>query len=244
MTDFAEILAGVRAKIAAACAKAGRDPSEVEIIAVTKTHGAEVVREAWENGLSIVGENKVQEAAWKRPASVSGPQWHLIGHLQGNKVRRALELFSALHSVDTVKLLEEIAKTSEETGRRPDLLLEVNVAGEASKFGFRPGDVADALRAASSLGLSVTGLMTVPPFRPEPEAVRPAFRALRELRDRLQDETGCGLPELSMGMSHDFEVAIEEGATYVRVGTAIFGSRTGRASAWRPAPSLDSDSYE
>ena len=243
MPSIAENLAAVEDRIVAAADRAGRDPADVRLVAVTKTFGPGDVSEAVRAGARLLGENRVQEAAAKIPLCPSA-EWHLIGHLQGNKVRRALALFSAFHSVDTVKLLEEIAKASGETGRRPDLLLEVNVAGEASKFGFRPGDVADALRAASSLGLSVTGLMTVPPFRPDPEAVRPAFRALRELRDRLQDETGCGLPELSMGMSHDFEVAIEEGATYVRVGTAIFGSRTGARAAWRPAPSLDSDSYE
>ena len=242
MPDIAANLAAVEDRIAAAAVRAGRDPAGVRLVSVTKTFGPEAVTEAIRAGASLLGENRVQEAAAKIPLCPSA-EWHLIGHLQGNKVRRALALFSTFHSVDTVKLLEEIAAASDESGRRPDLLLEVNVAGEASKFGFRPADVADALRAASSLGLSVTGLMTVPPFRPEPEAVRPAFRALRELRDRLQDETGCGLPELSMGMSHDFEVAIEEGATFVRVGTAIFGSRASARATWRPAPSLDSDSY-
>ena len=229
MPSIAENLAAVEDRIVAAADRAGRDPADVRLVAVTKTFGPEAVTEAIRAGASLLGENRVQEAAAKIPLCPSA-EWHLIGHLQSNKVRRALALFSAFHSVDTVKLLEEIAKASEETGRRPDLLLEVNVAGEASKFGFRPDDVADALRAASSLGLSVTGLMTVPPFRPDPEAVRPAFRALRELRDRLQDETGCGLPELSMGMSHDFEVAIEEGATWVRIGTALFGDRP----KWQP----------
>ena len=242
MSDIADNLAAVEDRIAAAATRAGRDPADVRLVAVTKTFGPEAVTEAIRAGAGLLGENRVQEAAAKIPLCPSA-EWHLIGHLQGNKVRRALELFTTLHSVDTVKLLEEIAKASDESGRRPDLLLEVNVAGEASKFGFHPDDVADALRAASSLGLSVTGLMTVPPFRPDPEAVRPAFRALRELRDRLQDETGCGLPELSMGMSHDFEVAIEEGATFVRVGTAIFGSRASARATWRPAPSPDSDSY-
>ena len=242
MSDIAENLAAVQDRIAAACGRAGRDPADVRLVAVSKTFGPDAVSEAIRAGAGLLGENRVQEAAAKIPLCPSA-EWHLIGHLQGNKVRRALGLFTTFHSVDTVKLLEEIAKASDETGRRPDLLLEVNVAGEASKFGFRPDDVAGALNAASSLGLSVTGLMTVPPFRPDVEAVRPCFRALRELRDRLQNETGCGLPELSMGMSHDFEVAIEEGATFVRVGTAIFGSRAA-ARAVRPAPAPDSDSYE
>jgi pyridoxal phosphate enzyme (YggS family) len=227
MPSIAENLAAVEDRIAAAADRAGRDPADVRLVAVTKTFGPGDVSEAVRAGARLLGENRVQEAAAKIPLCPSA-EWHLIGHLQGNKVRRALELFSAFHSVDTVKLLEEIAKASDETGCRPGLLLEVNVAGEASKFGFRPDDVADALRTACSLGLSVTGLMTVPPFRPDPEAVRPVFRALRGLRDRLQDETGFGLPELSMGMSHDFEVAIEEGATFVRVGSAIFGRRSAR----------------
>ena len=232
MPDIAANLAAVQNRIAAACVRAGRDPADVRLVAVTKTFGPDAVAEAVRAGAGLLGENRVQEAAAKIPLCPSA-EWHLIGHLQGNKVRRALELFTAFHSVDTVKLLEEIAKASDETGRRPALLLEVNVAGEASKFGFRPDDASEALRAATEFGLSVSGLMTVPPFRPDPESVRPCFRALRELRDRLQDETGCGLPELSMGMSHDFEVAIEEGATFVRVGSAIFGSRTAARQAFR-----------
>ena len=129
MKELKEILGEVNAKIAAACARAGRDPSEVEIVAVTKTHGADVVAEAWENGLRIVGENKVQEAAWKKPASVSGPSWHLIGHLQGNKVRHALELFDFIHSVDSARLADRINFIADETGAAPHILLEVNVSG-------------------------------------------------------------------------------------------------------------------
>ena len=222
--SIADALASVQDRIAAACDRAGRDPADVRLVAVTKTFGPDAVAEAVRAGAGLLGENRVQEAAAKIPLCPSA-EWHLIGHLQRNKVRHALPLFSAFHSVDTVPLLEAIAEGGEATGLRPDLLLEVNMAGEASKFGFRPDDVAGALRAASDLGLRVTGLMTVPPFRPDPEDVRPVFRALRVLRDRLQDEVGCGLPELSMGMSHDFEVAIGEGATYVRVGSAIFGAR-------------------
>lgn len=227
MTDFAEILAGVRAKIAAACAKAGRDPSEVEIIAVTKTHGAEVVREAWENGLSIVGENKVQEAAWKRPASVSGPQWHLIGHLQGNKVRPALELFDFIHSVDSVKLADRINAIADDLGASPHILLEVNVSGEKSKSGMRPEEVEPAIRhiQAACPRVTLEGLMTMAPFSEDPEDARPHFRRLRELRDSLQDRLGVGLPRLSMGMSGDYAVAVEEGATWVRLGTVLFGER-------------------
>ena len=241
MPSIAENLSAVREHIEAACARAGRDPADVRLVAVSKTFPPEAVDEAIRAGADLFGENRVQEAAGKIPLC-SSAEWHLIGHLQTNKVRHALPLFTMLHSIDTTKLLETIARESDESGYRPGLLLEVNVAGEASKFGFRPDDVVDALRLASGLGLTVSGLMTVPPFRPDPESVRPCFRALRELRDRLQDETGIALRHLSMGMSHDFEIAVEEGATFVRVGSAIFGPRS-YAKA-RPASSPDSDSYE
>ena len=227
MTEFSEILAGVRAKIAAACAKAGRDPSEVEIIAVTKTHGEEVVREAWENGLSIVGENKVQEAAWKKPASVSGPSWHLIGHLQSNKVRHALELFDFIHSVDSVKLADRINLIADEIGAQPHILLEVNVSGEKSKSGMKPEEVEPTVRhiLEACPRITLEGLMTMAPFSEDPEEARPYFRRLRELRNHLEQELGIGLPRLSMGMSGDYEVAVEEGATWVRLGTVLFGER-------------------
>ena len=227
MTEFADILAGVRAKIAAACAKAGRDPSEVEIVAVTKTHGAEVVREAWENGLTIVGENKVQEAAWKKPASVSGPSWHLIGHLQSNKVRHALELFDVIHSVDSAKLADRINFIADEIGASPRILLEVNVSGEKSKSGMKPEDVEPTVRhiVASCPRVTLEGLMTMAPFSEDPEEARPYFRRLRELRDGLEKRLGVGLPRLSMGMSGDYEVAVEEGATWIRLGTVLFGER-------------------
>lgn len=226
MSSIAENLEVVRSRMEAACARAGRDPADVRLVAVSKTFGPEAVDEAIRAGADLLGENRVQEAAGKIPVCASA-EWHLIGHLQTNKVRHALPLFTMLHSIDTVKLLETIAKEADESGYRPEILLEVNVAGEASKFGFKPDEVAPALEAATSFGAPpVVGLMTVPPFRPDAEAVRPYFRALRELRDRLQDETGFALPHLSMGMSHDFEIAIEEGATFVRVGSAIFGQRS------------------
>ncbi len=227
MRDFAEILSSVRGRIDAACARAGRKPGDVKIVAVTKTHGAEVVEEAWSNGLAIVGENKVQEAAWKKGMSVSGPQWHLIGHLQGNKVRQALGLFDMIHSVDSAKLADRIEAVAEECGYSPRILLEVNVSGEKSKSGLAPSEVAAVLEhiAAGCPRITVEGLMTMAPFSPNPEDARPHFRALRELRDRLESTTGARLPELSMGMSGDFEVAVEEGATFVRLGTVLFGER-------------------
>ena len=250
MRDLSEVLAGVRAKIEAACARAGRNPADVEIVAVTKTHGAEVVEEAWRAGLRIVGENKVQEAEWKRIASASGPQWHMIGHLQTNKVRQALDTFDFIHSVDSVKLADRIEFVANETGARPHVLLEVNVSGEKSKSGMPPQAVAEALAhiAAKCPRITVEGLMTMAPFSENPEDARPHFRRLRELRDSLQDELGIALPRLSMGMSGDYEVAVEEGATWIRLGTVLFGDRpkakrVQSAGDDGTAPCGDSDTY-
>ena len=227
MRELSEILEEVKGRIAAACERAGRSPDDVEIVAVTKTHGAEVVEEAWRAGLRIVGENKVQEAAWKRPASVSGPEWHLIGHLQSNKVRHALELFDFIHSVDSVKLADRINFIAEEIGARPRILLEVNVSGEKSKSGMKPDEVEPTIRHIMEMcpRISVEGLMTMAPFSENPEDARPYFRKLRELRNSLEGKLGVGLPRLSMGMSGDYEVAVEEGATWVRLGTVLFGER-------------------
>jgi len=227
----AQLLEEVRARIAEACAKAGRSPDEIEILGVTKTHGPEVVREAWEAGIRWFGENKVQEAAWKIPECVSGPEWHLIGHLQRNKVRPALELFSVIHSVDSVRLLEQIEHVAEESGHRPEILLEVNVSGEASKEGLRPEQVPEVIEAALGCrNLTLTGLMTMAPFCPDAELARPVFAKLRRLRDQWEKDFGIGLPNLSMGMSNDYLVAVEEGATWVRLGTVLFGSRP----KWKP----------
>ena len=227
MRDLGEILSDVRRRIDAACERAGRSPGEVEIVAVTKTHGAEVVKEAWDAGLRIVGENKVQEAAWKKPASVTGPMWHLIGHLQSNKVRHALELFDFIHSVDSAKLADRINFIADSIGASPHVLLEVNVSGEKSKSGIRPEDVKPTIEhiAAECPRMTVEWLMTMAPFSENPEDARPYFSRLRELRDGLQDSLGVGLPRLSMGMSGDYEVAVEEGATWVRLGTVLFGER-------------------
>lgn len=227
MRDVSEILDEVYAKIDAACRRAGRDPREVEIVAVTKIHGEEVIREARDAGLKIVGENKVQEAAWKKPASVSGPSWHLIGHLQSNKVRAALELFDFIHSVDSQKLVDRINQVADAMGASPHILLEVNVSGEKSKSGLKPSEVKPLLEhiRASCPRVTVEGLMTMAPFSENPEDSRPYFRQLRELRDALEAELDIGLPRLSMGMSGDYEVAVEEGATYLRLGTVLFGER-------------------
>ena len=228
MTDrpISDCLAEVQQRIAAACARAGRKPDEVEIIGVTKTFGPEVVAEAWQAGLRKLGENRVQEGAAKMPLCPSGPEWHLIGHLQRNKVRAALEFFPVLHAVDSVRLLEQIDRVADEAGCQPRILLEVNVSGEASKFGLKPDEVPAAVeRTLQARSVTLIGLMTMAPFVPDPQQARPVFARLRELRDRMQRDLGAGLPHLSMGMSNDFEVAVEEGATWVRLGTVLFGHR-------------------
>ena len=227
MRSLVDILNEVRGNIAAACARVGRNPDEVEIVAVTKTHGEDAVREAWDAGLAIVGENKVQEAMWKKSVSVSGPQWHLIGHLQANKVRHALETFDFIHSVDSAKLADRINLIADETGAAPHILLEANVSGEKSKSGMRPEEVRPTVEhiLAECPRVTLEGLMTMAPFSEDPEKARPYFRRLREMRDALERDLGIGLPRLSMGMSGDYRVAVEEGATWVRLGTVLFGER-------------------
>ncbi len=210
----------VRERIASACQRAGRSPDDVTLIGVTKTVGPEAVVEAYEAGLRDFGENRVQEAVAKIDTVAQRcveARWHMIGHLQKNKVKLAAGCFGIIHSVDSVRLGREISRRYES---RVPVLLEVNVAQDAAKFGFAPEEVAAALKEIAVLPhLDVRGLMTIAPITTNPEETRPTFRRLRELRDDL------ALTELSMGMSGDFEVAIEEGATMVRVGTAIFGSR-------------------
>jgi pyridoxal phosphate enzyme (YggS family) len=224
---IAENLERVREKIANACAKCGRDPGDVELIAVTKTHPAERVREAIEAGQTLFGENKVQEARAKIPLLPSSVRWHLIGHLQKNKIRHALPLFEMIHSVDSLELATAINRVADEDGHRPRVLLEVNVSGEGSKFGFKPDVLRIELEQLLALDrLTIEGLMTIPPLAPEAGESRKFFVTLRQLRDELERSAGVQLPQLSMGMSDDFAVAIEEGATLVRVGTAIFGKRT------------------
>jgi len=221
--ELDERMATLETRMAVACERAGRERDSVRLIAVTKTHGPEVVRAAASCGLRCFGENRVQEAQVKIPMCPSGLEWHLIGHLQRNKVKFAVRLFSMIHSVDSIALLEEIARRA---GTVMPVLLEVNVSGEGVKFGLKPEETAAAVEAANALGkIEVRGLMTVPPFTPDPESARVHFKALRELRDRVERETGTPLPELSMGMSNDFEVAIEEGATFIRVGSDLFGKR-------------------
>lgn len=226
-------LTAINERIAAACQRAGRLPSEVTLVAVSKTFPSASVREAIDAGASVFGENRVQEAAAKiaELAGITAErqiQWHLIGHLQSNKARRAVELFDAIHSVDNLKLAERLNTVAEELGKRLPIFIEVNVGGEAAKSGVAPGEVMSLCERTYKLAsLELKGLMCVPPFLDDPEAVRPYFRRLRELRETVQRQgiVGTGFTELSMGMSNDFEVAIEEGATFVRVGSALFGAR-------------------
>ena len=234
--SISDCLTDVRQRIAAACDRAGRQPGDVEIVAVTKTFGPDVIEDALSAGLRIFGENRVQEAAAKIPACRAGADWHLIGHLQRNKVRPALELFSVIHAVDSVRLLQQIDSTAAETGCQPRILLEVNVSGEASKFGLQPADVPKAVeQALQARAVTLIGLMTMAPFCTDPQQTRPVFARLRELRDRLSRDFEIGLPHLSMGMSNDFEVAVEEGATWVRLGTVLFGHRQKWAAMLREA---------
>ncbi len=220
-----ERLAAVQRRIETAAARSGRPSSTVTLVAVSKTMSAVAIREAVSAGVKILGENRVQEAREKIEALPGAAEWHLIGHLQTNKAKLAVGLFDCIHSLDSVRLAQELGRHAEEAGRRLRCLVEVNLGEEAQKSGVDAAEVRPLLEAARRLPqLSVQGLMTIPPFLPDPESVRPFFRRLRDLRDRLESE-GWTLPDLSMGMSHDFEGAIEEGATRVRIGTAIFGSR-------------------
>jgi hypothetical protein len=224
--DLASNLARIRERMGAACTRAGRDPSSVTLLAVTKTQPPEVVNEAARLGLSLFGENKVQEAKSKIPLCSGRPSWHMIGHLQSNKAREAVALFSMIQSVDSLALAEELNKRAEQASKTVPILLEVNVVGEASKFGYKPDQLLRELASLNGLSrLEIHGLMTVPPWTPLPERVRPVFGKLREIKAQCEQVLGAPLPHLSMGMTGDFEVAIEEGATIVRIGTALFGDR-------------------
>ncbi|MBN1671339.1 MAG: YggS family pyridoxal phosphate-dependent enzyme [Kiritimatiellae bacterium] len=226
MNAFEDRLEHVRQRVRAACGRAGRDPAGVMILPVTKTHGPERVREAAQCGLSAFGENRVQEAKQKIPRCPGHLAWHLVGHLQRNKVRDAVQLFEVIHSVDSVRLLQTVDAAAQSAGRVVPVYVEVNVSGEASKFGLPPDQLAGLLEAANALlHVEPVGLMTVPPLAKDPERARPFFRQLAQLRAQLREQTGFALPGLSMGMSNDFEVAVEEGATCVRLGSVLFGER-------------------
>jgi len=217
----------VRARMSRAAERSGRDPAAVALVGVVKTVPSAVVREAVALGLMDLGENRVQEAQVKvGEVGRRAARWHMVGHLQRNKAGRALELFDRIHSLDRMELAESLSRMAVAAARRLPVMLEVNVSGEASKHGLAPDDLLRLLEPAAALpGLEVDGLMTVGAPVDEPERARSGFDLLRRLRDRAQDALGLRLPHLSMGMSGDFEVAIEEGSTMVRVGTALFGPR-------------------
>jgi len=229
MVLIAENLERVWEQIAQAAAKAGRDVKDVELVAISKTHPAEKVRAAVEAGQTLFGESRVQEARAKIPELSSTLRWHFVGHLQKNKVRQALPLFEVIHSVDSLALAQDINRVAEEQGLYPRVLLEVNVAAEGSKFGFAPDDLRASMEALLGMPrLSIEGLMCIPPLAVKSEDSRKFFVQVRELRGSLEREFNMKLPELSMGMTQDFAIGIEEGATLVRVGTAIFGERKAR----------------
>lgn len=229
--DIEHNLRIVAGQISAAAESCGRDPGEVQLIAVTKTFPAQSILAATAAGQLRFGENRIQEAESKIHAlsGIPGIEWHLVGHLQSNKAKRAAELFQVIHSLDSTKLAVRLSEACSAIGKVMHVLLQVDLGQEETKYGADPDEVRNIIDAASGLaGIRIEGLMTIPPYFEDPEETRPYFSALRQLRDALESEhAGClGQGHLSMGMSHDFAVAIREGATMVRVGTAIFGERT------------------
>lgn len=229
MSDIAENLAEIKERIGAACSRSGREPGSVELIAVSKTFPAESVREACEAGHWIFGESRLQEADSKIEVLPGSLHWHFIGGVQRNKVRRILSRFEVVHAIDSLRLASYANEVAAELGLFPKVFLQVNVGGEATKGGFEPETLRAEMECLLALDrLEIMGLMCIPPAGPDAESARPWFVALRQLRDALEREHRVALPCLSMGMSGDFEVAIEEGATHVRVGSAIFGKRAYR----------------
>jgi PLP dependent protein len=230
--DLAANLQDVRQRISAACARAGREAASVTLVAVSKGHPAEVVCAAAELGLAVFGESRVQEAKAKIGLCPGRLRWHLIGHLQSNKCRDAVHFFAMIQSVDSLALAREINKWAEKSAKTVPVLIEVNVAGESSKFGYAPEKVLAELKDLNALPkIELHGLMTVAPYAEDAERVRPVFRRLRELKGQCEELLGAPLAHLSMGMSGDFEVAVEEGATMIRLGSAVLGAR----AALKPA---------
>ncbi len=224
--DFAENLNLIRQRITAACNRSDRAPDSVTLLAVSKSHPPETIQQAVTCGQLFFGENKIQEAKAKIPLCPGRARWHFIGHLQSNKVRDAVELFEMIQGVDSLAIAQEISKRAEQAAKTMPILLEVNVAGEASKFGYPPAQLLAELATLNALPkIEIHGLMAIPPYAPVAEKSRPYFKRLRELKSECEKLLGAPLPQLSMGMSGDFEVAIEEGATIVRIGTALFGER-------------------
>lgn len=225
--DIASNFETIRKRIADACARANRNPSTVALLAVTKGHSPEAVRAAAAVGQTLFGESKVQEAKAKIPLCPGRLRWHMIGHLQSNKCRDAVQLFSMIEGVDSLNLAREISRRAVDLAKTMPILLEVNLAGESSKFGYPPDAVLAELAEINALPkIEIHGLMTVPPFSPNPERSRSYFQQLRALKEKCEEKLGAPLQHLSMGMSGDFEIAIEEGATIIRVGTALFGPRS------------------
>jgi pyridoxal phosphate enzyme (YggS family) len=226
-------IASIQQRMAAAARRAGRNPGDITLMAVSKTHPPECIREAYDAGVKVFGENRIQEFSGKAETlrDLHAAEWHMIGHLQTNKAANAAKLFRAVDSVDSLKLAEKLDAAARAIGKTPDVLIEINVGDEAAKSGVAPNSPAleELLLAAPRLdALVFRGLMTVPPFTDDPAGARPYFRKLRTLRDEIaaRQLPAVTMNQLSMGMSHDFEIAIEEGSTCVRVGTAIFGERT------------------
>lgn len=224
--DLASNLASLQQRIQAACHRASRDPASVILLPVSKGQAPAVIQAAAALGLTSFGENRVQEAKAKISQCPSSLRWHMIGHLQSNKCRDAVHFFTMIQTVDSTQLAEELNKWADRSAKSVPILLEVNVAGESSKFGIAPDKLVDTLTTINTLHrLDILGLMTIAPWTPDPEKVRPIFRRLRELKNSCEQALGAPLDHLSMGMSGDFEVAIEEGATLIRIGTALFGPR-------------------
>jgi pyridoxal phosphate enzyme (YggS family) len=224
--SIAENFEQINTRLRAACERAGRTPAEVLLLGVTKGHTPEAVREALDLGLTTFGENKIQEARVKIPMCPARAHWHFIGHLQSNKCRDAVQFFEMIEGVDSLAIATEINKWAEKSAKTVPILLEVNAAGESSKFGASPQALKDNFLKINALPkLEIHGLMTIAPYANDPEKVRPIFRKMHQLKKECEDILGAPLPHLSMGMSGDFEVAIEEGATIVRIGTALFGER-------------------
>jgi pyridoxal phosphate enzyme (YggS family) len=224
--DLAANLETIRQRIKVACDRSDREPNSITLLAVGKTHPPETISAAAGHGLIFFGENKVQEAKAKIPLCSGKLRWHFIGHLQSNKCRDAVQLFQMIESVDSLSLAREINKRADESAKTMPVLLEVNLAGEVSKFGYKREQLLAELKEINFLTrIEIHGLMTVPPWSPDAENSRPHFRRLRELKLECERILGAPLPHLSMGMSGDFEVAIEEGATIIRIGTALFGPR-------------------
>jgi PLP dependent protein len=230
MNAIAQNLQSIRERITHTAVGCGRSPDEILLLAISKTFPVESITQAVEAGIHQFGENRVQEAEGKIPHFKNAPnlQWHLVGHLQSNKAQRAAELFDVIHSIDSVRLAQRLNQASWEIGKTLSVFLQVDFGGEETKFGAEPDRIREIVSAMSGLkGIRLDGLMTIPPYFEDPEKVRPYFAKLRGLRDMLESEQpGClGQKHLSMGMSHDFEVALQEGATILRIGTAIFGLR-------------------